>query len=181
MKTFLLLFMFPFLVHASDFKNESYFNVETEWEDQSGKVVRLKDFQGHPIVLSMVYMTCPFLCPTITSDIKHVEAKLTEKQKQDTRFILISFDPERDTREVRSAFMKKHKLDSGRWILITIKKESKLREMAAVMNFKYQKLEDGEFSHSYVIQAIDRAGVPAARIDGVNKDPKPFAKTLAEL
>ena len=181
MKVFLVVLLFPVLILASEIKSDSFFQINTEWQNQDGKTVQFKDFQGHPVVLSMVYMTCPFLCPTITSDIQRIELKLSEKQKKNTRFVLVSFDPERDTPKKMKAFMKKHKLDSERWVLLSSKKEPKLRELAGIMNFKYQKLEDGEFSHSYIIQALDKDGIPAARIEGANQDIKPFAEALSKL
>ena len=181
MKTFLLLFLFPLFAFSAPYQEDSFYNLETEWTNQDGKTVQLKEFEGHPVVLSMVYMTCPFLCPTITSDIQVIEKNIPEKLRKETRFILVSFDPERDTPQTMKAFMEKRKLDPARWTLMSSKKESKLRELAGLLNFKYQKLQDGEFSHSYLIQALDRKGSPRARVEAVNQGTAAITRFFSEL
>lgn len=175
-----ILFLISVSARGAEVPDESLFQIDSEWTNQSGRTMKLTELRGHPVVIAMVYMTCPFLCPTITSDIQRIEKELPAKVKNNVRFVLISFDPDRDTPEKMQAFMKKRNLHPDRWILLTSAKPSALREIAGVLNFKFQKIEKGEFSHSYIISVLDPEGRIALRIEGANQDLKPVITYLSK-
>lgn len=162
-------------------KEDSLYQLDNTWVNQDGKTVTLKDFRGHPVIISMVYLTCKYLCPTIISEIQGIENKLSEKTKANTRIVLVSFDPDRDTVQVMKAYMAKRKLDPNRWSFLTNSKDSKNRELAVLLNFKYQKTEDGEFSHSFLITILDKEGVVAKRQEGANKPPQVLVDAIEAL
>ncbi|MCB0349985.1 MAG: SCO family protein, partial [Bdellovibrionales bacterium] len=124
---------------SANLSEDSLYNLDTKWTNQDGKSVQLKDYLGQPVILSMVYLTCGFMCPTIISEIQSIEAKLDKKIRKDVRVVLVSFDPDRDTPENMKAYAKKRKLDPSKWVMLTNKDDSKIRELAAVLGFKYQK------------------------------------------
>lgn len=74
-------------------------------------------------------------------------------------------------------YAKKNHLDPKTWTFLTTKNESNVRELSALIDFKYKALPDGEFEHAYAIIALDKEGRIAGRIDGAEMNPK----TLAEL
>lgn len=48
----------------ADLPNDSIYQVKSVWVDQFGKKVELSSLAGKPVVMSMVYLTCTFSCPT---------------------------------------------------------------------------------------------------------------------
>lgn len=136
---------------------DSIYQVQSHWIDQDGKGLVLADLKGRPVALSMVYLSCTYTCPTTVTHLQSLEKLLSEKAKKEIQFILVSFDPKRDTPELMKTFAKKHAL-SQNFRMITSKSESSLRELSNLIDFKYKKTADGEFEHSFGIVALDRSG-----------------------
>lgn len=170
-----LIFLFVSGLHAETppaqaLPGASIYNLDTTWTNQDGKKMKLGDLRGHPVLITMVYLTCGYACPTMITEMKDIEAKFTNEQKQDLRVLMISFDPKRDTPKAMRQYMEKRKLDQSRWSFMTSNDEGKIRELAAVLNFKYQKTDDGEYTHSSVIAVLDRQGVLLSTDQGASGD-----------
>lgn len=58
-----------------------------------------KDFIGQWSIVFFGFTTCPDICPTTMMDMNKVQKGLEKKWQQDTQFVFISVDPERDTVE----------------------------------------------------------------------------------
>ena len=48
-------------------------------------------------LIGFIYTHCPDICPMTTHNMMLTEEKLSSDELKNVRFILISFDPERDT------------------------------------------------------------------------------------
>lgn len=73
----------------------------------STEVVFPDDFEGQKVMLGFVYTNCPDICPMITSNLKKVQAEMNTPQ--DVEFVVLSFDPLRDT----PAVLKRYKQSFG--------------------------------------------------------------------
>lgn len=163
---------------AAELPGDSLYQVGSDWTNQDGEKIQLIGFRGHPLVLSLVYLSCGYTCPTIVSEIDQMLKKIDPKARERTKIVLISFDPVRDTPKAMKAFFKKRKINDSDWSLLTNKDESKIRELAAALNFKYQKTAGGEFTHSFMIATLDSDGVLKARVDAANKDKTALISSL---
>jgi protein SCO1/2 len=63
-----------------------------------GHTFRLIDQRGKVVLLFFGYTNCPDFCPTTLSDFKRVHEQLGDKADQ-VEFVFITLDPERDTPE----------------------------------------------------------------------------------
>ncbi|MEZ4846883.1 MAG: SCO family protein [Bdellovibrionota bacterium] len=177
-----LLIMGGSMALAEELPGDSIYQIDSKWVDQDGKEFELKDLRGKPTILSMVYLTCKYICPAVISEVQALESELSKKVKNSFQIVLVSFDPERDTpMSMKKYATEERKLDLSRWRLVTNKNESKIRELAVATNFKYMKDENGEFTHSYMILLLDQNGVVQSRLDGANLDHKPMIQKLKEL
>lgn len=177
MKSLLLIFNMLFSIPTwADLPDKSLYNIEGEWVDYDGKTITLEGLKGQKIVMSLVYLTCEFLCPMVITDIQKIEKALKKDAK--LKIVLVSFDPQRDTAEKMKEYLVKRKLDLKRWYAIAPKGESQLRQLTGVLNFRFKKTEDGEYSHSFVIVGLDDNGVIQHEIQGANKDPKELVQFL---
>ncbi len=163
---------------GSAWPSDSIFNLSSQWFDQNGKQVVLADLAGQNVVFSLVYLTCQYTCPTTISEMQEIRRKLSSKVRSQTRFVLISIDPERDTPQSMLAYTKKRKLDSKEWTFLTAKNDREVRELAVALNFQYQKTPDGEFSHSFIIYGLDKTGVVKERVVGAGQDKAALIKVL---
>lgn len=144
----------------------SVFDLELELTDQRGRRLSLENFRGRPTVVSMFYADCPYACPTLISDVRRLEEKLDEATREGLRVLLVSFDSERDTPERLGAVARERKLDGERWTLARAS-EDHVRELAAVLGFKYRRLSDGGYNHSSAIVLLRSDGTMAARSEGL--------------
>ncbi len=65
--------------------------------DQHGQPFRLSDQRGYVVLLFFGYTSCPDVCPTTLATWKRVYEALGSDAER-VRFVLITVDPERDTR-----------------------------------------------------------------------------------
>jgi len=86
-----------------DLSDESF----TLLNADSIQVVFPDDFEGRKVMLGFVYTNCPDICPMITSNLKKVQAELNTPE--DVEFVVLSFDPLRDTPSV----LKRYKQSFG--------------------------------------------------------------------
>lgn len=156
---------------------ESIYNLNSELLDENGNKIKLESFRGKPVVISMAYTSCAYTCPLIVSQMQQLEKKITEVSKKDIHFVLVSFDPEKDTPATIKAYAKKKNL-SGNWSLLTSKSDKSPREIASVLGIKYSKVEGGDYDHSFIITVLDKEGVPLGRQVGANSDLKDLIKLI---
>ena len=98
-----LLFIAPLLSSCSKPALDDYSDVSYELYNQNGKAVIFPgDFQGAPLVLGFIYTNCPDICSFITANVKKIHDEMDNPG--DTQFVLITFDPARDTPEVLSEY-----------------------------------------------------------------------------
>lgn len=177
---FLTLF-FQFSVLAKDLPGDSLYQIDSKWSTQDGREIELKDLAGKPTILAMIYFSCKYVCPIIISSIQNLETKLNKKIKKQTQVVLVSFDPEKDTPEAMAAYAIKSKLDTNRWILMTNKNDDKIRELAAALNFKYEKKGEGDYTHSFMIFVLDKEGLIKAKVDSAGQDKSILVDALNKM
>lgn len=70
--------------------------------DDAGKAVTLRDYTGKPVILALVYYSCPSLCDMVLNGVVRSirEIKMTAGDEFDV--VAVSFDP-RETREMAAA------------------------------------------------------------------------------
>lgn len=186
MKIILMFFIlfsqaYCFSVNAKELPENSTYQISTKWMDQDGKPVALSDFRGRPVIFSMVYLSCTFTCPTVVSEIQGILSKLSLPERELVRPVLVSFDPKRDTPEEMKKFLEKRNLDPKVWSFLTSKEESKIRELAATLNFKYRKDDTGEFTHSFIVAVLDENGVLRVKLDGANQNKEPLLNEIRKI
>lgn len=73
--------------------------------DQHGKPFTLEQLQGKWSFVFFGYTTCPDICPMTLSEMARLQSMLPDALKNDTRFVFISVDPERDTVEQLAQYL----------------------------------------------------------------------------
>ncbi len=139
---------------ASAPSSKSIYQVDAVLTDDSGKPARLASLQGQPVVLAMFFSHCEYACPIIVQDMRRIESALAKGAK--ARFALVSFDSERDTPEVLSAYRKRANL-GAEWTLLR-GNPADIRTIAAVLGVNYVKDSKGQFSHSNLITVLNPSG-----------------------
>ena len=89
---------------AAAYSARSIYQVESTWTTAAEQALRLGDLRGKVQVLAMVYTTCTSACPLIVSLMQLIEGALPPELRPHVGFVLVTFDPARDTPDVLSAY-----------------------------------------------------------------------------
>jgi protein SCO1/2 len=149
--------------------DNSIYQLKSIWKNELNKNIRLSDFRGRHIVLAMIFANCTYACPVIINDMKRIENKISSREVNNTKFVLVSIDPDRDSPESLLNLSKRENLDLNRWSLLTSTKDN-VRELAAMFGFQYQKNKNGDYIHSNQINILNPDGEIVYQYQGLNQD-----------
>lgn len=153
----LILFLYSGLAMAAT-DGESLYQLQLQLTDQSGNQVGLDTFRGQPVLISMFYGSCPYVCPLTINTIQKTEQALDPAIRKGLRVLLVSLDSEQDTPAKLAEVAIRQNVDTSRWKLARAE-AADVRKLAAVLGVRFRKLPDGEFNHSTVIALLDADGV----------------------
>ncbi|MGM0506149.1 MAG: SCO family protein [Bacteroidota bacterium] len=99
----LLIFLVIGLAGCGPDRMDDYSDLSVELVNQNGETVRFPDdFRNKPIMIGFIYTHCPDICSFITANLYKTWQELEETEE--AHFLLITFDPERDTPEVLASY-----------------------------------------------------------------------------
>jgi len=88
--------------------------------DQRGEELTSQDLYGHVWVANFIFTRCKASCPVQTSLMNELQMDLKESGNwKHTRIVSISVDPEYDTPEVMSKYIKDRNLETSQWHFLT--------------------------------------------------------------
>lgn len=177
-KIVLLLLIFSSVVFADEIPKESIYQIQSAWTDENGKSMSLKSFAGKPTIIAMTYTGCQYSCPMTFKKLKQIEKDLQAQGVKNFQFVIASFDPIKDKPKVTKAFLLKEKLNLDSWTFLSAKSDSDVRQLAVILGINYQKISDGDFSHSNEISLLDSQGVIAVKLKGVNAEHEDLVEKL---
>ncbi|MDA3942274.1 MAG: SCO family protein [Bacteroidetes bacterium] len=156
----------------------SLYQLNQQWKNQNGEPVQLSDFKGIPVVMTMIFTHCEYACPMMVNDLKMVEDQFTEKH-QNVKFVLISFDHERDTPDRLLEYAKTQQLGEN-WVLLHGQAEQ-VKELAMVLDISYEQLENGAFAHANKKFVLNAQGELVFSQEGLQTKAEPVLKALNKL
>ncbi|HEX3122228.1 MAG TPA: SCO family protein [Rhodanobacteraceae bacterium] len=160
---------------------DSVYQLDISLTNQDGRVSKLADLRGTPVLIAMFYTSCKYVCPMIIDSMLRVDKALTPEQRSELRVVLVSFDPSNDTPQALKAASELRHLDLTRWTLARTDAES-VRKLAAALGVQYREISPGEFNHSAVISVLDKQGRNLAHSSRIGElDPDLLAATQREL
>ncbi|MBI2796574.1 MAG: SCO family protein [Gemmatimonadetes bacterium] len=142
---------------AAPLPARSLYRLKATWTSHTGRPVELPSLRGETVVLAMVYTSCTMTCPLITGEMQAVRRALPADVRPKVRFVLASFDPDRDSVAALRAHASKMSLDD-RWLVLRAP-AGDVRQLAVLLGVRYRKLPDGDFDHSNIISVLDAGGV----------------------
>src|SRR4030066_809070 len=83
--------------------------------DRSGRTVRLSDYRGKPLVISMIYTTCPLICATATRSLSALKLSQDALGADSFGVLTIGFDTENDTPEAMGDFARRMDINLPNW------------------------------------------------------------------
>jgi protein SCO1 len=142
---------------ASALSGNSIYHLPVNFVDQNGSSFDLASRRGKPMIVSMFYTSCQFVCPMLIETIQLTGQKLTADERAQLKTLLVTFDTAHDDVAALKGMADKRQLDSAHWTLARTDAAS-LRKFAATLGIQYRQLPDGEFNHSTVLILLDGQG-----------------------
>ncbi|MEX2351012.1 MAG: SCO family protein [Balneolaceae bacterium] len=144
---------------------DDYNDSSFELVDQNGEAVHFPgDFHGDLLMMGFVYTNCPDICGFITANLKKVYQEA--QSGSDVTYVLVTFDPERDTPEVLREYAEAFGMDASPFRFLTGEPEV-IEEMMERVGVRTQisytsEGDDGRvnylLNHSDKILLINRSG-----------------------
>lgn len=132
---------------------------QNEFLNQDSVKVKFPELtKGKITLMAMVYTHCPDICPMTTHNMQLVESKLSKEELNKVRFVVITFDPNRDTPEVLKKFGEIRDINFSRWNFLT-GTEQNTKEVMLKFDIKAVPADssyDAEGNLSYYIIHTDR-------------------------
>jgi protein SCO1 len=167
------------LAEAQALPSDSVYQLPVTLTDQQGRSRPLSAFRGRPLLVSMFYTNCEFVCPMLVEALSDTLARLGPQERAQVAVLLVSFDPERDTVAVLRQTAEQRRLDPAHWTLARTDARS-VRQLAAVLGIQYRAEAKGEFKHSTALILLDADGRIAARTHRLaDADPAFVARVSA--
>jgi protein SCO1/2 len=147
----------PAVISAVKLPGDSVYQIKSELTDQDGRAFQLKDRRGKPVLVSMFYNSCEFVCPMLIDTMRITEQELSPQERSHLNMLLMTFDPARDNVAALKSVADKHELDATRWTLAR-PDATGARKIASTLGIQYRLLSSGEFNHTTVVVLLDGDG-----------------------
>lgn len=148
--------------------SDSLYHLSATWTDQHGHPVRLADFRGRPVIITMFYGNCTTACPLLLHRARTLQTELG----MPIPVLAVSFDPESDTPAAMRAYAAQRGYAEGTmgaWSFLS-GTPNVIRTLATMLGVQYQRRGDGHFDHSNLIAVLDADGVVRVHTEGTNPD-----------
>jgi protein SCO1/2 len=145
-----------------------------------GNTLKLSQFQGKPLVLSMVYTSCYQICPMTTRHLSKIVQKARATLGKDSFSVaVIGFDTQADTPAAMRYFANKQGISEMNWNLLSIS-QAEVARLSKEIGFQYFPSSNG---YDHLIQAtiIDAGGKVYRQVYGQVFDTPLLVDPLIEL
>jgi protein SCO1/2 len=152
--------------------------LDTEFSDETGRKVQLREYFGHrPVVLSFVYYGCPMLCLQSLTSLASTLGVLSDSVGKDFEVVSLSIDP-RETpsmaREKKAHYIERSdKPEIARsWHYLT-GAEDNIRRVTGAAGFRYVWDEKAQqYAHPAGIVVATHQGVVSRYLFGIDYGPR---------
>jgi protein SCO1/2 len=137
---------------------------EVKLTNHRGQPVDLSELRGKVVVVTAVYASCGFTCPTILQQAKASLEELTPEERADVVVLGISLDAAHDSPEVLARLAEGQQLTGDGWHLLT-GEPAVVEQTLLDLGFSWTKdPETGRIDHANLFMVVDRDGRIAYRL-----------------
>lgn len=145
-----------------------------------GRSVRLADYRGKPLVVSLIYTGCAHICPTTTRHLAKVVRTARAVLGADSFAVLsIGFDTPNDTPAAMAAFARQQHVGTGGWEFLSADAAT-LARLTEDLGFRYARAPHG-FDHVLQATVIDAQGRVYRQVYGMTFETPLLVEPLKQL
>ncbi|MGD2111797.1 MAG: SCO family protein [Gammaproteobacteria bacterium] len=148
--------------------------------DEKGRTLRLHSLRGKPLVVSLVYTSCPQVCPMTTRHLAKVVDKARQALGKDSfNVAVLGFDAYNDTPQAMAYFAGKQGIDDRGWYLLSASPDT-VNALSSELGFDFYASPNG-FDHITQTTVVDAEGVVYRQVYGEVFDTPLLVEPLKEL
>lgn len=157
---------------------------EFSYLNQDSTVVTSESMKGKIWVADFFFSTCPTICPTMTTQMKRLQA-MTADLQDDVQFISFSINPRYDQPTILRRYIKHHGITAKNWQFLT-GDEAETHELGVNSFLVHVTSSDDEaeggYAHSPAFTLVDKEGVVRGVYIGTDtEDVNRLEKDLRKL
>ncbi len=165
--------------------------LDLQFKDETGRTVKLGDYfhAGRPVILNLVYYTCPMLCGEELAGEASALGVLRFTPGNEYEVVSVSFNPDetpKDAAEKKQVYIARlnehleHKTNGDGWHFLT-GEQANIKQLADAAGFHYRRdPRTGQFIHAAAIMIVTPTGKIAQYYYGVEFSPKDIRLGLIE-
>jgi len=165
--------------------------LDLQFKDETGKTVKLGDYfhSGRPVILNLVYYTCPMLCGEELAGEASALSMLKFTPGKEYEVVSVSFNPDETPKDAAAAKQTyiarmnehlEHKTNGEGWHFLT-GQQPQIKQLADAVGFHYRRdPASGQFIHATGLMIVTPAGRIAQYYYGVEFSPKDIRLGLIE-
>ena len=145
-----------------------------------GRRVRLSDYRGKPVVVSLIYTSCHDICPTTTQHLARVVAAARAALGARSFAVLtIGFDTGNDTPAAMQGFARRQGVSLPDWDFLSADAGA-IERLAQDLGFQFRSSPKG-FDHLVQASVLDADGRVYRQVYGVSFEMPQLVEPLKEL
>lgn len=148
--------------------------------DRSGRTVRLSDYRGKPLVISLIYTHCPIICATVTRSLSAIRLSQDALGASSFGVLTVGFDVENDTPKAMGDFAKRMDVDLPNWEFVSADQDT-IKKLSKDLGFTYFPSDEGGFNHITQTTFVDRDGKVYQHIYGDEFASKTLLQPLRDM
>jgi len=148
--------------------------------DRSGRTVRLSDYRGKPLVISMIYTLCPIICATTTRSLTALKLSQSAFGADSFGVLTIGFDTENDTPEAMDMFAQRMEVDLKNWDFVSSDAET-IKKLSKDLGFVFFPTDEGGFNHITQTTFVDAQGKVYSQIYGEEFPNKTLLEPMRDM
>ncbi len=145
-----------------------------------GREVRLSDYHGTPLLISMIFTSCHHICPTTTQHLLEA-SEAAQEVLGDNSFNIVSigFDTVNDTPDAMQGFARQQDVVADNWQFLSATPET-IEGLSNDLGFQFFASARG-FDHLIQTTMIDRQGSVYSQVYGMNFQLPALVEPLKQL
>jgi len=153
---------------------------ELRFTDALGNPVRLADYRGKPVLISMIFTSCYHVCPALTRHLAAgVDAARDVLGEDSFQVLTIGFDTARDSPGAMRVFEREQGIDDPHWAFLSADQQN-LDRLVESTGFVYFPSPRG-FDHINQVTLVDRSGTVYRQVYGAAFDLPWLMEPLKDL
>ena len=138
---------------------------DVELVSVDGRTVHLSDYQGQPLLISMIFTSCHHVCPAITQHLANAADVAREALGENSfKIVTIGFDTANDSPQAMNSFAHAQGVDDPHWDFLSASAQS-MESIVSSIGFVYFPSPRG-FDHINQLTVVDRDGVIYQQVYG---------------